>query len=512
MPKYFQEEFDTSISLAKLIDQNWSNFLLPEEITSEFSSSWEKETGYPCQNSGGVSRLSTSDSKHEGVPHTDLAKAICTYPLFGKLMGLQSLAKFTVERAGINTFKDDFQKQFYNGKTRDGEPVKNWDKIRRQIDDDFGGEERGEILKKFFTDSDSFHGIKGIGREHFTSSALCEAAGGKRKDSFYYVHQVASATNDSIYEKTKAYIEGFAASASPEEEIKPYDLNDLLTHLFIDESEVQSIKDSLGTKKNVVLQGPPGVGKTFVAQRLAYYLIGQKKKANIGMVQFHQSYSYEDFIQGYRPTEEHFELKDGVFYRFCEEARERPDEKFVFIIDEINRGNLSKIFGEIMMLIEADKREEKYAVKLTYAKNETDPFFVPENVHLLGLMNTADRSLAIVDYALRRRFRFFDIKPSFGESFKKHLSSKGVSNELIDKICSKIETLNNFIREDHRNLGEGFMIGHSYFCDPPLSAEDHNKWLSDIFNYEIVPLINEYWIDNKEVKEKRTSDLLEGLS
>ena len=297
----------------------------------------------------------------------------------------------------------------------------------------------------------------------------------------------------------------------PEEEIKPYDLNDLLTHLFINESEVQSIKDSLGTKKNVVLQGPPGVGKTFVAQKLAYYLMGEEK-ANIGMVQFHQSYSYEDFIQGYRPTGEHFELKDGVFYRFCEEARGRPDEKFVFIIDEINRGNLSKIFGEIMMLIEADKREEKYAVKLTYAKNETDPFFVPENVHLLGLMNTADRSLAIVDYALRRRFRFFDIKPSFGESFKKHLSSKGVSTRLIDNICSKIETLNNFIREDHRNLGEGFMVGHSYFCDPPLSSKDHSKWLSDIFNYEIIPLINEYWIDNKEVKEKRTSDLLEGLS
>jgi 5-methylcytosine-specific restriction enzyme B len=294
----------------------------------------------------------------------------------------------------------------------------------------------------------------------------------------------------------------------PGDESRPYSLDDVLADLFIEETKIQSIKDSLETKKNVVLQGPPGVGKTFVAQRLAYYLIGQEKESNVVMVQFHQSYSYEDFIQGYRPNEEHFELKDGVFYRFCEKARESPDEKFVFIIDEINRGNLSKIFGEVMMLIEADKREQKYAVDLTYAKEKETPFYIPENVHLLGLMNTADRSLAIVDYALRRRFRFFNIEPSFGDAFKKHLTSNGVSSVLVDEIAQKIEALNGFISKDHRNLGEGFMIGHSYFCDPPSAPQDQRKWLNEVFEYEIAPLINEYWIDDKDEKEKQVESLL----
>ncbi len=167
------------------------------------------------------------------------------------------------------------------------------------------------------------------------------------------------------------------------------------------------------------------MGKTFLARKIAYQLIGFVKDENIEMVQFHQSYSYEDFVQGIRPSEEGgFERRNGIFFDFCSKARRSPDQQFVFIIDEINRGNISKILGELMMLIEADKRKKQYAIKLTYSNEDDERFFVPENVYLIGCMNTADRSLAIVDYALRRRFRFCPIKPEFNEAFISFLEEK----------------------------------------------------------------------------------------
>ena len=187
---------------------------------------------------------------------------------------------------------------------------------------------------------------------------------------------------------------------------------------FIGASQFKKIVSLLKAKKNIILEGAPGVGKTFLARKIAYQLIGFVKDENIEMVQFHQSYSYEDFVQGIRPSEEGgFERRNGIFFDFCSKARRSPDQQFVFIIDEINRGNISKILGELMMLIEADKRKKQYAIKLTYSNEDDERFFVPENVYLIGCMNTADRSLAIVDYALRRRFRFCPIKPEFNEAF-----------------------------------------------------------------------------------------------
>ena len=286
----------------------------------------------------------------------------------------------------------------------------------------------------------------------------------------------------------------------------PYTIEDALTDLFLSRDNLEKILKALTNGKNIILQGPPGVGKTYVGKRLAYAAIGAKSDTRVQMIQFHQSYSYEDFIQGYRPSEDkHFTLKNGVFYNFCKTARANPGQKHVFIIDEINRGNLSKIFGELMMLIERDKRSAEYAIPLTYSE---DLFHVPPNVHLLGLMNTADRSLAMVDYALRRRFKFFSLQPEFGQSFTDFLAAKGVDTATINKLAQKIGDLNKAIGES-RDLGDGFQVGHSYFCSTNgCSSGEWDQWLQDIFDTEILPLLQEYWVDDSEELQKHTDKLL----
>jgi len=277
--------------------------------------------------------------------------------------------------------------------------------------------------------------------------------------------------------------------------IKKYKFTEDSDKPFISETDFLQTVALLKRKKNIILQGPPGVGKTFIARKLAYEIMQEVKDANIEMVQFHQSYSYEDFIQGLRPTQKGgFDLRDGIFYTFCQRALAHPDRPFFFIIDEINRGNLSKIFGELMMLIEADKRDEKFALKLTYAEDEEDRFYVPQNLYIIGTMNTADRSLAIVDYALRRRFAFVTLQPDYGDNFRSFLSTKGLTTGLIEHICSTITKVNSKIKEDV-NLGEGFQIGHSYFCTFQTN-EDETKWWNEILNFELKPLLEEIWFDD----------------
>ena len=289
--------------------------------------------------------------------------------------------------------------------------------------------------------------------------------------------------------------------------IKKYKFKEDTDKPFISESDFLQTVALLKRKKNVILQGPPGVGKTFIARKLAYEIMQEVKDANIEMVQFHQSYSYEDFIQGLRPTQNGgFDLRDGIFYSFCQRALAHPDRPFFFIIDEINRGNLSKIFGELMMLIEADKREEKFALKLTYAEDEEDRFYVPANLYIIGTMNTADRSLAIVDYALRRRFAFVTLQPDYGVNFRSFLSSKGLTEPMVEHICSSVIKVNDKVKEDV-NLGEGFQIGHSYFCTFN-SSEDENKWWNEILSFELKPLLEEIWFDNSA----KVSEILKQLS
>lgn len=287
-----------------------------------------------------------------------------------------------------------------------------------------------------------------------------------------------------------------------EVDYEDYSDADFLGEVFMDPDQYNTLASLLRVKKNIILQGAPGVGKTFAAKRLAYSVMGKKDTERVMVVQFHQSYSYEDFIMGYRPTEKGFELKAGPFYEFCKKAQDDNERDYFFIIDEINRGNLSKIFGELLMLIEADKRGEK--IRLIYSNEQ---FSVPKNIYIIGMMNTADRSLAMIDYALRRRFAFFEMEPAFdSEGFKTIIDDS--ENQKLVALIEQMKKLNEFISKDE-TLGDGFRIGHSYFC---TDKEITDEWLSSVIKYEIIPLLNEYWFDEKEKIELWTKKLSGALN
>lgn len=321
--------------------------------------------------------------------------------------------------------------------------------------------------------------------------------------------------NQEVYKTAKTYSKTQSQNTSsntkkihlnyqPVTSFEKYSKEQALDELFLEENEINEIQSLLQYKKNLILQGSPGVGKTFVAQRIAYLQMGCKDADRVEMVQFHQSYSYEDFIQGYRPNSKGgFELKNGIFYEFCRKAACDPLKDYFFIIDEINRGNLSKIFGELLMLIEHDKRGNNNKITLTYAA-DNDKFSIPPNLYIIGTMNTADRSLAIVDYALRRRFAFVEILPQFGEKLKLFLSKQGATDSLIKSILHKINSLNKRISSE---LGKGFMIGHGYFCNTNSSSINED-WYNRIIRNEIAPLLLEYWFDNEKKAEKCIEELL----
>ena len=269
----------------------------------------------------------------------------------------------------------------------------------------------------------------------------------------------------------------------------PYSKERFLEEVYMGEEAYNTLIELIRIKKNVILQGAPGVGKTYAANRLAYSMLGEKNKDHVMMVQFHQSYSYEDFIEGFRPASDGngFEIKKGSFYSFCKKAADDLENKYFFIIDEINRGNLSKIFGELFMLIESDKRGN--ALQLLYSDEK---FSVPQNVYIIGMMNTADRSLAMLDYALRRRFAFFDMMPEFeSEGFRTYRT--GLASEKFNRLIACTERLNEDIARDE-SLGEGFCVGHSYFCN---LTEATDSALREIVEYELAPLLKEYWYDNR---------------
>ena len=307
------------------------------------------------------------------------------------------------------------------------------------------------------------------------------------------------------YDAIRALIDARNVGIQPPQ-IAPFTKADALAGLFMSPEELDTILERLKRKKALILQGPPGVGKTFIARRLAFALMGERDERRVAMVQFHPSYGYEDFVQGFRPTRTGLERRDGVFHQFARLARNDPDRDWFFIIDEINRGNLAKIFGELLMLIESDKRGPAHAIPLTYSEGPDETFHLPANLHFIGTMNTADRSLAMVDYALRRRFAFMTLEPALDSpAFTAWLKDRSASDALIARIRAKVGSLNAVI-EKERDLGPGFRIGHSFFC-PPEGHPPDEAWYREIIAGEIQPLLEEYF-DSRERVEKLVAELL----
>ena len=325
---------------------------------------------------------------------------------------------------------------------------------------------------------------------------------GKEQDYAWWVQRWG------IFEDTGEVIKEDMKPLNP-----PYSIDDVVASgVFVPDTEIAQILERLQSKKAMILQGPPGVGKTFVARKLAYALMEEVDPERVEMVQFHQSYSYDDFVRGYRPIEGKagsFGLQNGVFYDFCQKAINDPDREYVFIIDEINRGNLSQIFGELLMLIEADKRDPEFAVPLIY-RNEDEPrFYIPPNLYLIGLMNVADRSLAMVDYALRRRFVFVTLKSQYGSDlYRQWLLDRSMQPELVQLIIERMTALNQQIKDDPL-LGENYQIGHSFFCPKGDNFAGLDwDWYQGIVRTEIIPLLKEYWFDNPSKADEAGRRLL----
>ena len=283
-------------------------------------------------------------------------------------------------------------------------------------------------------------------------------------------------------------------------DLEPYTDVDFLKQVYIDAEELTTLKTLLKRKKNLILQGSPGTGKTFLSKRLAYCMMGVKDLKRIEMVQFHQSSTYDEFVIGYRPTEDgSFRVQSGVFVQFCNKAAADPGHDYFFIIDEINRANISKVFGELLMLIEANHRGETISLAV-----EGRSFKVPENLYIIGMMNTADRGLALIDYALRRRFAFYEMKPAFENA---NFQNKLAGNERLIALSKAVIELNHYIAEDS-TLGRGFCIGHSYFCGKEITDADADL----ILQYELIPLLEEYWFDEPDTVKAEVAKLRAAIS
>lgn len=278
---------------------------------------------------------------------------------------------------------------------------------------------------------------------------------------------------------------------------------------FLGHDKLNNILSLLKRKKNLILQGPPGTGKTWLAKRLGHALIGKKGGDQLTVVQFQPSLSYEDFVRGWRPDGRGgLMLTDGVFLEIISAALAEPTLPFVLIIEEINRGNPAQVFGELLTLIEDSKRDESEALRLAYPKTPEERVHVPPNLHIIGTMNLADRSLALVDFALRRRFAFFNLEPSLGAPWKDWCAQRGMPQTLISTVAEKLSNLNKTIEEDP-SLGRQFQVGHSFVTPPKNKPQDQDwyAWYNEVIAAEIGPLITEYWYDKEDYAKDEINKL-----
>lgn len=296
--------------------------------------------------------------------------------------------------------------------------------------------------------------------------------------------------------------------------IESYSLDDIVSDgCFCDRPQLESILDRLRTKKNLILQGPPGTGKTWLAKRLAYALIGQKNEAKVRIVQFHPNLSYEDFVRGWRPSGDgKLSLVDGPFVEIINAARQEPSVRYVMVIEEVNRGNPAQILGEMLTLLEADKRTPNEAIELCFKRSRDERVFIPDNLYVIGTMNIADRSLALVDLALRRRFAIVSLEPQFGELWRNWVIEKcGFDAAFVREIEKRVLALNAEVASDS-SLGKKFRVGHS-FMTPPSGVPIGNsvEWFKQVVATEIGPLLEEYWFDDLDKAHASQKKLVEGL-
>ena len=282
---------------------------------------------------------------------------------------------------------------------------------------------------------------------------------------------------------------------------------------FMNRTDLEKMLERLRTKKNLILQGPPGTGKTWLSKKISYALMGEKDNSKVRAVQFHPNLSYEDFVRGLRPSSGgNFDLADGPLMEMINTAKKDSDNRYVLVIEEINRGNPAQIFGEMLTLLEADKRNAQEALELCYRRFEDESVYVPENLYVIGTMNIADRSIAMVDLALRRRFAFINLKPIFNSTWRQWVKNhSNLNDDVLIEVAKRIKNLNEKISTDS-GLGSQFCIGHSYVT-PRENSEIHDgtKWFRHVVETEIQPLLEEYWFEKPEEAQKESEKLVEGL-
>ena len=362
--------------------------------------------------------------------------------------------------------------------------------------------------KGSYIDYEDFLNIQLLGQQLFEFLKPYEVNGYADVQSFLWVVE-----NKGEYLAQESEDDEFVAEASmPTDPIEPYTIDDIITDgCFLEREGLIKTMSQLKRKKNIILQGPPGTGKTWLAKKLAYALMGQKDESALRAVQFHPNLSYEDFVRGWRPSGEgKLTLMDGPFLEMVNKAKNAASIKHVVVIEEINRGNPAQIFGEMLTLLEADKRTPSEALELSYCQYAGEKVHIPENLYVIGTMNIADRSLALVDLALRRRFAFFDLKPTLGEAWREWVNRKaGIDDSFLRLIEQRIASLNNEIAQD-RNLGPQFKVGHSYVT-PNAVIEDARRWFHGVVETEIGPLLEEYWFDDLERSRKAQEALIERI-